>query len=178
LMREERVKRKAVSDNPGDEEILQAYRDFRKQALEFELSEFKEWAQAYPTDMAIQFEMGRRQFELGQYDDAISTFQQSRNDPKFRTDSAIYLGKAFLEHGFLDEADETLSTLVRDYPQREGTKYKDMCYWRGRVLEQKNATADAIKAYSQVFQQDSAYLDVSARIKRLRTAAPPAPPSA
>jgi len=178
--REDKAKRAAL-DKPidaNDEEAKQAkeaerqeYKAFREQLLQFELSEFKQWSEAYPTDMSLQYEMGRRHFLLGQFDEAISAFQTARNDPKFRTDAAILLGRSFLEHGFLDEADDTLTVLARDYPQRDGPKFKDMCYWRGRVLEQKNEPLEAINAYRQVFMLDSSYLDVAARIKRLR---PPA----
>ena len=49
----------------------------------------------------------------------------------------------------------------------------DMTYWYGRSLEQRNDTAAAIKAYSQVAQWDFNYKDTQVRIKRLRSAPTP-----
>jgi tetratricopeptide (TPR) repeat protein len=170
--REEKAKRAAIEKAGDDEEMKEAaklaYTEYRKQQLEFELSEYQQWAEAYPTDMSLQYEMGRRHFLLGQFDEAVTAFQAARNDPKFRVDAAILLGRSFLENKFLDEAEDTLTTLVRDYPQRDGPKFMDMSYWRGRVLETKGTLEEAVKAYSQVYMLDSAYLDVAGRIKRLR----------
>jgi tetratricopeptide (TPR) repeat protein len=146
----------------------------RRQQAEFELSEFKIWAENYPTDLGIKYEMGRRQFALKMFDEAIGSLQSARNDPSHRVEATVMLGKAFREAGYLDEADETLSTIIKDYPHREGDKYMAMLYWHGRVLEDRGKPEEAKKRYSQVFQLDSAYMngDVAARLKKLRP--PPA----
>jgi tetratricopeptide (TPR) repeat protein len=173
--RVERIKRKAVETAPPDEvaEARAAYAEFRTKMVEAELVEYKLWADAYPTDLVVKFEIGKRQFELHQFDEAIATFQQARNDPKQRVDAMVLLGRAFFEAGYLDEANDTLAALIRDFDNRESIKYLDMCYWRGRVLEQKGDIEEAKKQYSAVFQVDSGYKDVAARIKRLRAAPPP-----
>lgn len=163
----------AVGDDP---EAKKAQVEFRRKLWEFELSEYTLFAQGYPNDLTHKFEMGKRQFLLKQFDEAITSFQQARNDPRYRVDASVLLARAFFDAGFLDEADETLGALIRDAAVREGPKFMDMNYWRGRVLEQKGQTADAIKHYSLIFQLDSSYRDVSARIKRLRAAAAPQPP--
>ena len=142
--------------------------DFTKKQLEFELQEYGEWAVNYPTDMGIRYEMGRRQFSLKNFDDAISSFQQSRDDPKLRVNSTILLGRSFFENGFLEEADETFATLIRDHPTREGDGFKEMNYWRGRVLEARGELKEAVKHYSSVMQLESGYKDVGVRIKKLR----------
>ena len=159
-------------------ESQQAFVEFRARQAEFELKEFTEWAKAYPTDMTIRFDMGKRQLMLKQFDEAISSFQAARNDPKFRIKSLILLGRTFFEAGFLDEADETLSGLIRDYQNQDSDEYLDMLYMRGRVLEQKGMVAEAIRCYSTVFQKNSGYRDVSARIKRLRSGGQSAPGAA
>jgi tetratricopeptide (TPR) repeat protein len=171
MQREERDKLKTVGD---DAEAKKIHEEFRRKLAEFELSEFGQSAAAYPNELAHRFEMGKRQLYLRQFDDAISNFQMAARDPKHRADAQIMLGMAFYEAGFLDEADETLGTLIRDYPNRESPKFKLANYWRGRVLEQKGTVAEAIKCYSLIFQMESGYKDVGARIKRLREK--PAPP--
>ena len=168
LKREEKEKRRAVEADPQNAELIAEYQQFLKDRAEYELAEYALWAEAYPTDMSNRFEMGRRQYSLQRFDEAISSFQAARNDPKFRVDAMSLLGKTFLAHNFLEEADETFAALIRDFPQRDGPRFKDMYYWRGRILEQKGDVNEAIKHYSTVFQQDSSYLDVSARMKRLR----------
>jgi tetratricopeptide (TPR) repeat protein len=166
--REGRAKLKGMTDSP---EARQEMIEFRKKQAQYELGEFTEWAKAYPTDMAIRFEIGKRQLMLEQFDDAIASFQGARNDPKHRVDAIILLSRAFYEANFLDEAEETLNSLIKDYNNTENPKFKEMNYWHGRVLEKKGSVEEAKKAYRQVFKLDSTYLDTGARIKRLN--APP-----
>jgi tetratricopeptide (TPR) repeat protein len=168
--RMERGKREALKANPKDETLRKDYIDFMREKTEFELNEFKARVDAYPTETKYKFEVGRRQFELGQFDEAIPTLQQSRNDPKFRYKAGIYLGRSFLEGGYIDEADDTFAQLINDYQMRGDADSKEMYYWRGRTLEKKNGVQDAIKHYSQVAQWDFNYRDVQARIKALRAA--------
>jgi len=163
---------KQVVDPDDRKEKEKQYVEAKKKQFEFELSEYSLWAENYPTDLAIRYEMGKRQFGLRQFDDAISSLQSARNDPSHRTDATVLLGRAFFEAGFLEEADETLSTIIKDHPNREGDKFKDMLYWSGRVLEARSKMEEAKKRYSQLFQLDSSYRDVSARLKKLRN--PPA----
>jgi hypothetical protein len=79
------------------------------------------------------------------------------------------VGRAFFEAGFLDEADDTMAGLIRDYQLTGDTKSKDMNYWRGRILEQKNMRSEALAHYSKVAQWDFGYRDVQARIKKLKS---------
>jgi tetratricopeptide (TPR) repeat protein len=117
--------------------------------------------------------MAVRLFQLERYSDAIPVFQQARQDPKYRGDAAIALGRSFLESGFTDEAIDTLHDVIENYELKGDAKSKDMYYWYGRALELKGDMASALKSYSQVFQWDANYRDVQSRIKRLRGGATP-----
>src|SRR5207247_2617238 len=79
-----------------------------KREYEDELKEYTLWSDSYPTETGFKYQMAARLFELKRFDEAIPLFQQVRQDPKYRTDAAIALGKAFLEAGFADEAVDTL----------------------------------------------------------------------
>jgi TolA-binding protein len=175
LKRQEHAKLKAAA---GDPVAKKAYEEFKRKQAEFELSEYLLFSEAYPTDLSFRYEMALRQMILHKYDEAITNFQLARNDPKHRVNAQLLLGRAFFEAGFLDEADDTLGALIRDYDNTESPKYMDMLYWRGRALEQKTKMEDARKLYSQIFQKDSSYRDVAVRLKKLRDASSsPAAPS-
>jgi tetratricopeptide (TPR) repeat protein len=122
--------------------------------------------------MSMKYEVGVRMFLLKKFDDAIPVLQQARSDPKYKTDATVFLSRAFLEAGYIDEANESLEGLIKDYNIPGDTKSKEMYYWRGRALELKKQNEDALKLYSRVAQWDFGYRDVQARIKRLRTAGP------
>ncbi|MDP9175602.1 MAG: hypothetical protein M3O30_17300 [Planctomycetota bacterium] len=171
LGRMERGKRAALAADPTNPALRKDYQEFKREQYEFELKEYQLAADAYPTDMRLRFEAAKRLCNLARYGDAIPVLQQARNDPKYRFDAAILLGCAFLESNYLDEADETLGSVIKEYTLQGDTKSKEMYYWRARALEMKNQRPEAISHYSKVAQWDFNYRDVQARIKRLRSAA-------
>ena len=101
MSRMERSLRAEAQANPKDQRLQKDYEQFRIDQLEFEYKEYQEWAEAYPTDMSLRFEMAKRLFMLKRTNDAIPQFQQVSNVPKFRNDAMILLGRIFLSPAFL-----------------------------------------------------------------------------
>ncbi|HYO10759.1 MAG TPA: tetratricopeptide repeat protein [Tepidisphaeraceae bacterium] len=170
LQRMERGLVTAVRANPADADLKQQYKQFAQERAEEELKEYTLWAENYPTETSFRYQMADRLFRLGRFDEAIPLFQAVRQDPKFRLDAGVALGRAFLEAGFADEAVDTLHGVLEQYQVRGDNKATDMTYWYGRALEAKGDVPTAIKAYSQVAQLNFNYRDVQARIKALRAA--------
>ncbi len=168
LNRMERSMRERVLKNPGDKELESDYRQFVREKVEEELKEFKLAADNYPTQLDYQFQVARRLFELDRQDEAIPVFQKARQDPKFRVDASVMLGRSFLAAKYVDEAVDTLKVTIDGYQLKGDEKSIDMTYWYARSLEEKGDQPSAIKAYSQVAQWNFTYRDVQARIKRLR----------
>ena len=177
MIRMERTKIQALRSDSANEELRRDYLDFHRERLEFELAEYTLWVENYPTDSLNRFELAKRYFELKKYDDAIPLLQHVRNDPKYKPEASVFLGRAFLEANYLDEADETLDAIIKEYQLKGNDLSKEMYYWRGRAIELKNQPQDAIKLYSQVTQWDFKYRDVPDRIKRLRQSLAAQPPA-
>lgn len=176
--RAEKLLREKLNQNVNDEAIREEYRQFAQTKMEEELAEYGLWAENYPTDLSMKYEMAKRLFLLGRYDEAIPVLQQSRSDPKIRMDASIALARAFLEAQFTDEAVDTLKALIEEYQVRGDARSKEMYYWYGRALQAHNDIPVALKAYSQVAQWDFNYRDVQQRIKALRNTGGGAPPAA
>jgi len=169
LQREERNLRAQIAKDADNERIKEEYRQFTIDRAQQELEEYTLWSENYPTDMGIKFEMAKRLFVLERFDEAIPVFQAARNDPKYRTEAGIFLGRAFLAAGFVDEAVDTLKGLIDSYELAGDAKSIEMTYWYARSLEQQGDTASAIKSYSRVAQWNFNYRDVQSRVKRLRS---------
>jgi len=90
----------------------EALKNLTKEKLEFELAEFAEREENYPTDLSIKFDLGRRQFQAGNYDEAIGLFQQSQRDKRRQAQAMHYLGQAFAAKGWLPEAVQTYQIAV------------------------------------------------------------------
>jgi tetratricopeptide (TPR) repeat protein len=172
LSRAERSLRQQVAANPNDESLKQEYQEFAKDRAEQELAIYQEFAENYPTEMSHHYNAALRLYVLGRYQDAIPILQKARQDPKYRFDAGIALGRAFFEAQYIHEASDTFRDLIENYELRGDAKSTDMTYWYGRALEQKGEPQEALKAYSQVAQWNFNYRDVQARIRRLRGGAP------
>jgi TolA-binding protein len=174
LARLERAKREQAQKDTGNAELTKEWKELQRLRAEEELKEFQLWAENYPTDTKIRFDVASRMFTLGKFSEAIPVFQQVRNDPKYRTDAAVALGRSFLEAGYPEEASETLRSVMDEYINKGDLKSKEMYYWFARAMEQLGDRAAALKAYSQVAQWDFNYRDVQVRIKNLRSGGGPA----
>ena len=168
MRRMARAMKSEVDAKPTDEALKKDYLQFKTEQLEMEFKEYRDWAEAYPTDMSLRFEMAQRLFMLNRPSEAIPILQQASNDPKLRTAATILLGRSFFDAGFVDEASEILDELIKAYPNKGDERSKDMHYWRARALEQKGLTEDAIKYYSTIARWDFNYRDVQVRVKKLR----------
>jgi TolA-binding protein len=169
LSRMERSMRADVEANLKDQEIKDRYRQFVREKLDEELKEYTLWSENYPSDQKFRYEMAARLFRLEKYQQAIPVLQQVRSDPKYRIVAGILLGRAFLGDGFVDEAVDTLESIVKEYQFLGDQKSIEMNYYYGRALEQKGDKEGANHAYSRVAQWDFNYRDVQQRIKRLRS---------
>jgi tetratricopeptide (TPR) repeat protein len=155
--------------NPADEELKKQIQQFRGERMEEELKEYTLWAENYPTETIYRYSMAQRMFALDRFDEAIPIFQNVRQDPKYKSEAGVLLGRAFMEAGFMDEAVDTLREVTEAYPIKGDEKSIEMTYYYARSLEAKREIELAKRAYSQVAQWNFGYRDVQARIKALRT---------
>jgi tetratricopeptide (TPR) repeat protein len=158
----------ALPENKDDEQAKTDFDAFQKDKNEFELSEYQLWADNYPTDMSFRFQAARRLFELGRYDEAIPLLQQSEADAKYKIRARVYLGRAFFEAKFLEEAMDTLDGLIKEYQGGDEVAMKEMRYWAARAHEERGDAEGAIKLYSGIVRMEFNYKDVQGRIRKLR----------
>ncbi len=137
-----------------------------KRQLAFELEEYTERAANYPTDLSIRFELGRRQFLCGQYDDAIASLQQAERDPRRALRARGLIGQAFTKKGMYTEAAETFERALQAEMIEE--QAKELRYFLGDVYQTMGRLADAQKQYSMVVQVDYNYRDVRERLEAIR----------
>jgi len=144
----------------------QAAAEHARKQLAYELKEFTERAENYPTDLAVKYELGRRQFLAGQYDEAIASLQQAQRDPRRHVTAMNYLGQAFARKQWFREAADTFRrALTVDMTE---TREKELRYSLGDVLEQMGELEPAQEEFSRVAQVDFNYKDVHQRLDGIR----------
>lgn len=164
----------------GDESAKAKVQEGLKRRLVFELQEFAERVQHYPTDLKLKFELGKRQFMAGQFDDAIGSFQQSKAEPKSRGYSHLYLGKCYIHKGWLDEALDTLGQGIEQHPSDDDKLGRELRYDK-MVIHMDIAAAEgtdpqakldhakqAQSLASHLLQTDINYRDIRERMDKIK----------
>jgi len=165
-----RALREELKSHPQDTEIIAKLEKALKEQLAFELVEYKERTDNFPTDMPMLYEYGQRLYRAKRYEDAIGALQIAQNNAKFRSDALHVMGRCFMHQGMKPEAMETLKRAVDEYDLAEtgDGKSKEFNYQLARAYEDNSRVPEAIQIYSKIAQWDFNYKDVRQRLKVLR----------
>ncbi len=98
---------KMLEGSPGSEMLTNMLAAANEDHTKLEAEEYKLRVEAYPTDLGRKFELGKRYYMLGRNDEAITLFQESQIDAKYRVQSLNYQGQAFSKINYFDEAEAT-----------------------------------------------------------------------
>ncbi|MBI1373450.1 MAG: tetratricopeptide repeat protein [Phycisphaera sp.] len=167
--------KRAKAEGEEREVINTELQQLKKEQLEFELVEYAERVKNYPTDMSLKFKLGVRQLEAGNADQAISLFQEAQSDPKHRAQALRFLGEAFAQKKWLDEAVDTFHRAIEVHPFNDDALAMELRYSLMKVLETKaregvdiDAAQEATRLASQIAQADINYKDIRECVNRLR----------
>lgn len=160
----------ALKADPEDETLKQQLTQLKREWLAYEVEEYRDRVANYPSELAFQFEFGKRLFETKNYEEAIGALQQAQNNPRFRVDALHLLGLSFVNQGLLPEATEMLKRAIESYEYAEtgDKKSKDIHYALARVQEQTGHDDEAVALYSKITQWDISFRDSRQRLAALR----------
>lgn len=105
----------AAGASPEDANAQAQYRQAVVQFAKMEIDELKARVEAYPTDLGLKFELGKRYFDLERYEDSIGMFQEAKADAKHRVAALHYLAQAFQKIEWIDEAVSTFRQARETY---------------------------------------------------------------
>lgn len=162
----------------GDEEAKAKLQEGLKKRLAFELKEFTERAQNYPTDLKLKFELAKRQYQAGLFDDAIGNFQEATREPKSRSAAHLYLGRCFVKKEWMDEAMSTVEKGLEKHAEPDDPIGKELRYdlliiKLGIAKEKKDLelAKQAQELASELLQTDINYKDIRQRMDEVRSLA-------
>jgi len=162
--------KKAMEQSPGDTALAQKYEKSRRQILELEITEYTERVAALPTDVQLKFELGRRQFEIEDYENAIEQFQQAQGAPGIAVKVLRYLGDSFTHMGWLDEAIESFRTGIEKIESDTSDVGLQLRYGLMNTLDRKAreqrdlpSAEEAFKVASGIAVQQINYSDIRDR---------------
>jgi len=168
---------KKAKDSPEDQAVQQELENARKDVLEAETKVYAARAEAYPTDNLIRFELGRRYFQLGMYDEAIANLQQAQGEPKMRVRTLNMLAQSFLAMEWGDEAVTTFRQALQAHGRDSDATGMEINYGLMDALLKKatdhrdlEAAIEADKIASGIAIKDISFKEIRAKrdaIKKL-----------
>ena len=124
--------------------------------------------------LEMKADLGRIEYELGRYEDAMAAFQAAKDDPKLRVNSAWMLGRCFAKEGWHAEAvsefREAIGALDSTQSDRElDIKYDLMLSLMELAKLEKSAAhaKDAAEICSGIVRKNIGFRDVRARRKEV-----------
>lgn len=162
--------KQAADANPEDEEAQERLKKARLEFAKLEIAEYQARVAAYPTDLKLKYELGRRLYQVGQYQEAIQALQEAQRDAKNRASAMHYLGLSFLELGWQQEAVETLRGALEAHGGAQDETGLELRYGLMRALEKKaqdeqdlEAAEEAGKLASSIAMQQIGFRDIVQR---------------
>ena len=150
--------------NPFAPDHAAQVEQLKAQKLEFQVTECQKRVEKYPTDLAIRFEMGVLYFQIGKITEAISEFQKAQQNPNKKLAAKVYLAKCYSTKKMYDFAARTLQDVIKEKLVFDEEK-KEMVYNLGNVYESMDKKAEAIEQYKLIYEVDSGYKDVAAKVE-------------
>lgn len=165
---------KRLEAAPDDAAAKGEHDAVRSELLELEMRELRERQRNYPTDRSIKAELGRIEFELGHYEEAMAAFQACKEEAKLRIYATQMLGRCFAAEGWHGEAigeyREALSALGVGEGERElPIKYDLMASLMELARSEKNGSyaREAGEICSAIVRKDISYRDIRQKRKEI-----------
>lgn len=167
--------RDRAEQNPDDEQAQREYAAATRKFTEIEIGELKASVQAYPTDLSLKFELGKRFFQLEQYDEAIGLLQEAKNDARHRSPALAALGKSFQAMGWHDESIATFRQAIEQHSNMSDDLGMDLRYGLMSGLAAKadkerdlESAEEAEKLASSIAIEQFSFRDIRDRREHLK----------
>jgi tetratricopeptide (TPR) repeat protein len=128
------------------------------------LTECQRRVERFPMDLQIRFEMGQLYFQAGKISEAIVEFQKAQANPHRKIASMNFLAQCFARRKMYDLAARRLQEAIKEKLVFDDEK-KELLYNLGSVLESMNKKEEAIEQFKLIYEVDSSYKDVAAKVE-------------
>ena len=156
-----------LEEHPDDEDLAQRHETARTELLELQSTEYAERVAKYPTDRFRKFDLGRVQYALGLYDEAMAQFQNAKDEPKLHARAAQMLGRCFMAERWFGEAiaefREALQALeITDKDRELEVRYDLMVALMDQAADERSGdyAREAKELCSDIARKNITYRDI------------------
>ncbi len=156
-----------IKTSPADATAKAEYQKIKGEYGEYRRKSFEQRVKVRPMDLAVGYTLGNIYFELNRLDEAIGQYQRTVNDPARRKDSLLRLGICFSRKSQFELAAKQFSQGLGEIEVMDQMK-KTLLYQLGDTCEKMGQKDEASKAFTELYEADIGFKDVSARLETLR----------
>ena len=172
LRRKAAQAKEKFDQTPSDLVLKTEFADAIRELRELEGSEFRERVQKYPTDRGLKVDLGRVEFDLGNYENAMQLFQSAKEEGKYRVRAGFMLGRSFAAMGWHNEAihefRESLATIDATMKEIEIDIRYELMLSLIELARQEKSPASAKEAFdicSAIVRTNIGYRDIREKRK-------------
>ena len=158
----------------NDGELIAAFEQARKTALDLRYSEYNARTAKYPTDRRIKYQLGEVEFEMGRYMDAMKRFQDAKDEPRLRVQAGHMLGRCFAEETWHIEAIQAYKEVLEHVEATEkemelAIRYDLMVSLMANAREERSLdlAKEARGICTSILKQDVTYRDIRSARKEV-----------
>ena len=133
---------------------------------ELELVETRRRLELTPGDATLRLSLGQTLLRQGKYDEAAAELQKAVVDPRQADAAHMALARCFQEKGFLDLARSEYEKALTAHPGVDETA-REILYNLGLIAEAEGNSAEARSLYARIFEVDTGYKAVFAKMALL-----------
>lgn len=167
--------REKAASNQSDRDAKATYESAAKKLLGMEIVEYEERVSNYPTDMQLQYELGRRKFLQADYEGAISHLQRAKESARIAVRVMNILAQCFLALGWNDEAEQTYREAIDGHDVQSDDLALELRYGlmesiarRAEAEEDLDAAKEALGLAGKIAMQQIDYKDVREKREQLQ----------
>ncbi len=150
--------------DPNAPDYAERLADLQAEKQAYLLAECQRRVERFPTDLQVHFEMGQLYFQAGKISEAIQEFQKAMNNPHRKIASMNFLAQCFAKRKMYDLAARRLQDAIREKVVFDEEK-KELVYNLATVLEAMNKKEEGIEQLKLIYEIDSSYKDVAAKVE-------------
>jgi len=139
----------------------------RAELNRIELDLFRKRVERYPTNTHFKYELAVRLKLGGNFNEAIKSFQEAKNDPKHKGVVLLDLGECFQHIKQYNLAMQHYQKAIEEIPEKDLEHRKKALYRAGCLSQGLNEVEAAEKHFTQLAAMDFGYKDVSARLDKI-----------
>jgi len=154
----------SLKEDPDNATLQQKLKELQISLAKTNVTQLQKKTQLYPNDLSLKFELGLAYFDLNNFDEAITEFQQAIKDPALSVRALNKLGLSFHAKSMYDLAILQFNKALEKVPGMNQTS-KDIIYNLGISLEAMGKRDDALTQYKKIYEADISYRDIAKKIE-------------